>query len=246
MESLQRLYESIPWLMVPVGFALFVSGLLRPHRREVRWIQVIVLAWFITTAVITSFAFYYIPRYYVPFVPFALVFAGDMVWWLVEIRQPAHKQRVALGIIVTAVLLLAIRGKGLYRAAIAAEPPAYSASTYVDTMPENQAAIEALTREGTVVASNLPWSVAWQADRPAVPIPPSPDQLGVLEQRYGLVVGAVYLSSQFGIDNAPPEWATWDELRQQQMPLPGFFLARKFPDGALLYLRRVPEGGDLQ
>ncbi|HQE92194.1 MAG TPA: glycosyltransferase family 39 protein [Anaerolineae bacterium] len=239
IQSVRRLYQDIPWLMPPVGFAFFIAGLLRAHRPVVRWVQGMAAVLFAATAASVSLLAYYIPRYYVVFVPLALAFAADAVWWILEHNGPPVKRTIVYTTCAICSVLLLIRGASFYRAYLHRETPQYNPLLYIDTAPDNQQAIKTYVSDSSLVASNVPWSVAWQAGRYTIPIPPQPEDIPTLEVRYALRIHAIYLSSHFGIDNSPPEWKIWNTLRQEKLPIPGFTLAHQFADGSVLYLRET-------
>ena len=241
VKSLHRLYQDVPWLMPPVGFAFFVTSLLRTRRSDVRWLMGVAGFLFAVTVASVSFLVYYIPRYYVVFAPLALAFAGDMVWWLIRQSWPTAKRVASYALLVCCGVLLVLRGVNLYKAYQGRELPKYNPLLYVDTASDNQQAINTYLPEGSLVASNIPWSVAWQANRYAIPIPPRPEDIVSLETRYALSIDAIYLSTHFYIDNSPPEWEIWNTLRQQRSSLPGFILAHQFADGSVLYLKEATD-----
>ena len=90
---------------------------------------------------------------------------------------------------------------------------------------------------GQVVASNVPWSVAWQADRRAVPLPPTVEATEDLERRFGISVDAIYVAGQVAIADAPRSWRAWDDLRRRGTPPPGYVLADSFANGGRLFVK---------
>jgi hypothetical protein len=107
----------------------------------------------------------------------------------------------------------------------------------VEARPENLETLMSLVPPGALVASNVPWSVAWQADRRAVPLPPTIGETPVLEQRFGLEIDAIYLAGQVSIADAPRSWRAWDDLRRRGAAPPGYTLAASLPNGGRIYLR---------
>jgi hypothetical protein len=89
-----------------------------------------------------------------------------------------------------------------------------------------------------VVASNVPWSVAWQADRRAVPLPPTVEETADLERRFGISIDAIYVAGQVSIADAPRSWRAWDELRRRGTPPPGYELAESFENGGRLFVKQ--------
>lgn len=107
----------------------------------------------------------------------------------------------------------------------------------VEARPENLARLAELVPPGAIVAANVPWSVAWHADRRSVPLPPTPGRTADLERRYRLALDAIYVAGQVSIADAPRSWRAWEELRRRGIPPPGYVLAESFPNGGRLYLR---------
>jgi hypothetical protein len=87
------------------------------------------------------------------------------------------------------------------------------------------------------VASNVPWSAAWQADRRATPLPPTVEGTPDLERRFGISVDAIYIAGQVAIADAPRSWRAWDDLRRRGAAPPGYELAESFPNGGRLYVK---------
>jgi hypothetical protein len=107
----------------------------------------------------------------------------------------------------------------------------------VEARPENLARLAELVPPGALVAANVPWSVAWQADRRAVPLPPVAGRTAELERRFGLTIDAIYLAGQVSIVDAPNAWREWEDLRRRGTAPPGYTLAESFQNGGRLYLR---------
>jgi hypothetical protein len=107
----------------------------------------------------------------------------------------------------------------------------------VEARPENLARLAEIVGPDLLVASNVPWSVAWQADRRAVPLPPTVGETATLERRFGLRIDAIYVAGQVTIADAPRSWREWEDLRRQGKPPAGFTLAESFPNGGRLFIR---------
>jgi len=185
-------------------------------------------------------------RYFLPFVPLLMVVvAGRLdvalrsfpLDWLPigGVSTLRTFGRGALGMIVVLPSLWRI-GPSLVPPHSPPQPPM---PAWVEVRPENLARLALLVGPHQLVATNIPWSVAWQADRRAVPLPPAPGRTSELEHRYGLSIDAVYLANQVDLDDVPASWAEWDDLRSRGGPLSGFELTETFPNGARLYLRSL-------
>jgi hypothetical protein len=144
--------------------------------------------------------------------------------------------------IARAASLVLLVGPSLWTIGPLLVPPAVPASAptrggEVEARPENLVRLAELVGPDQLVASNVPWSLAWQADRRAVPLPPTVAETATLEQRFGISIDAIYVAGQVTIADAPRSWREWEELRRQGKPPPGYSLAESFPNGGRLFLR---------
>jgi len=171
--------------------------------------------------------------------------AGEAMWsvrwvlgWLPRGR-PGRRLALALGQ-AAVVALLALPGLTTiwpFLAPPSTPPGPPTRAGEVEARPENLARLAQLVGPDAVVASNVPWSVAWQADRRAVPLPPTVEETAALEQRFGLPIDAIYLAGQVAIADAPRSWRAWDELRRRGASPPGYALAESLPNGGRIYLK---------
>ena len=182
-------------------------------------------------------------RYFAPFVPLLLVVvagsADVLPRCLVGRLRSLSRMPLVLG---RAALLLALVGPSTHTIAPLLIPPDAppgppTRTGEVEARPEHLARLAELVPPDALVAANVPWSVAWHADRRAVPLPPSPRRTADLEHRFGLTISAIYVAGQVSIVDAPPSWREWEALRRQGTPPPGYVLAESFPNGGRLYLR---------
>jgi Dolichyl-phosphate-mannose-protein mannosyltransferase len=187
-----------------------------------------------------------LPRYYVPLAPLLLVVVAGEALWLARASIGWLSASGALGRTllipaqVAVALLLIVPGLwtiGPYLIPPTQSPGPPSTAGEVEARPENLARLAEIVGPGQVVASNVPWSVAWQADRRAVPLPPTVEATGDLEHRFGLGIDAIYVAGQVAISDAPRSWRTWDELRRRGVPPPGYVLAESFPNGGRLFVK---------
>ncbi|MCC6177486.1 MAG: glycosyltransferase family 39 protein [Chloroflexi bacterium] len=191
-------------------------------------------------------------RHFEPLVPLLLVVvAGEaarllgLVTWLAIRRLPELPAvRLAAGIqtigslMVAAVLILpSLRTISPLLVPPSTPPGPPARAGEVEARPEYLVRLAELVEPDAVVASNVPWSVAWQADRRAVPLPPTVDETAELERRFGLTIDAIYVAGQVKIADAPTSWKQWDELRQRGTPPPGYRLAESFGNGGRLFVR---------
>jgi hypothetical protein len=176
-------------------------------------------------------------RHFVPLVPLLLVIVAGEATWLVGLL-PWRILRVPAQAAVA--LLLVVPGLWTIWPFLLppAQPPGPPTLTgEVEARPENLARLAEVVGPGQVVASNVPWSVAWQADRHAVPLPPTVESTEALERRFGVGVDAIYIAGQVAIADAPRSWRAWDDLRRRGTPPPGYVLADSFANGGRLFVK---------
>ena len=176
-------------------------------------------------------------RHFVPLVPLLLVIVAGEASRLVRVLPVRPLQIPARA----AVALLLI-GPGFWTIWPFLVPPSQppgppTRAGEVEARPENLARLAEVVGPGQIVASNVPWSVAWQADRRAVPLPPTVEATDDLEQRFGISVDAIYVAGQVAIADAPRSWRAWDELRRRGTPPPGYVLADSFANGGRLFVK---------
>ena len=142
-------------------------------------------------------------RHFVPLVPLLLVIVAGEATWLVSLL-PWRVLRVSAQAAVA--LLLVVPGLWTIWPFLIppAQPPGPPTRTgEVEARPENLARLAEVVGPDQVVASNVPWSVAWQADRRAVPLPPTVESTEDLERRFGVSIDAIYVAGQVAIADAP-------------------------------------------
>jgi hypothetical protein len=252
-----------PWLLAGAAACLVAlarlawhgwwrPGGLTPGQRLVLFLLSVVLLKALTVSVVGL----NLQRYYVQFVPLLLVVVvGEAHRLLAALAgllahhpsspdiQPDRPRLVTatlvLGRISLAVLLLA-PSIGTIGPLLLQTPGPEGGPTRggeVEARPENLSRLAEMVGPGRVVASNVPWSVAWQADRPSVPLPPTVAETAMVEQRYGLDIDAIYVAGQVSVVDAPRSWREWDDLRRQGKPPPGYVLAESFANGGRLFVK---------
>ena len=186
-------------------------------------------------------------RHFVPLVPLLVVIVAGGADWLVRagVGWLAARVAVAERLLVPARVLLVglLVGPGFLTIAPFLAPPSTphgppTRAGEVEARPENLARLAQIVGPGQVVASNVPWSVAWQADRRAIPLPPTVDDMAGLESRFGISVDAIYVAGQVSVADAPRGWRTWDERRRSGSPPPGYVLAESFQNGGRLFVKQ--------
>jgi 4-amino-4-deoxy-L-arabinose transferase-like glycosyltransferase len=185
-------------------------------------------------------------RHFVPLVLLVVVVvAGEADWlvralarWLARDDQPGRLVLLPARVAVAALLVV----PGLWTIGPflvpPVEPPGPPTRTgEVEARPESLARLAQLVGPDQLVASNVPWSVAWQADRRAVPLAPTVEETPELERRFGISVDAIYLAGQVSVADAPRSWRGWEELRRRDAPPAGYVLAESFPNGGRLFVK---------
>jgi len=185
-------------------------------------------------------------RHFVPLVPLlVVVVAGEAVWGVRRLLDflprglPFREIVMAFGQAAAGIALLLpglmVIWPFLVPPSTPPGPPTRAGE--VEARPENFERLIALVPPDALVASNVPWSVAWQADRRAVPLPPTVQDTPRLEARFGISIDAIYVAGQVSIADAPRSWRAWDDLRRRGEAPPGFRLAESTANGGRLYLR---------
>jgi 4-amino-4-deoxy-L-arabinose transferase-like glycosyltransferase len=236
----------LSWTLVGVGACLVAA---------VRWwrgagpgalLGVFLVAAVLLRALTVSVVGLNLPRYYVPLAPLLLVVVAGEALWLARASIGWLSAGGALGRTllipaqVAVALLLIVPGLwtiGPYLIPPTQSPGPPSRAGEVEARPENLSRLAEIVGPSQVVASNVPWSVAWQADRHAVPLPPTVEATGDLERRFGLSVDAIYVAGQVAIADAPRSWRAWDDLRRSGAPPPGYVLAESFQNGGRLFVK---------
>lgn len=186
-------------------------------------------------------------RHFVPLVPLLVVIVAGGADGLVRAAIGWLAGRVAVGqrLLLPARLmcLVLLVGPGSWTIAPFLIPPSTpqgppTRAGEVEARPENLARLAQVVGPGQLVASNVPWSVAWQADRRAVPLPPTVDDLAALEPRFRISVDAIYVAGQVNVADAPRGWRTWEDRRRSGSPPPGYVLAESFQNGGRLFVKQ--------
>lgn len=111
------------------------------------------------------------------------------------------------------------------------------AHSLVDAVRSHMLAIREAIPPEKIVISNAPWSIAWRARRKAVPLPPGPSLVPFLEREYHLDVGGIYLTPRTIGSWETPNWGAWEAVRAGAREVPGFAIAQRFRDGAVLLVK---------
>lgn len=209
---------------------LFVVGLMRPYQGIAsvlrRWLFWVLVFHFAVLALLVN-----IPRYYAIFAPIMFIYVADMLVWLWDTLRPKASSRATLlaGVMAASLLLGWMHILGPARRL-------KDARVRFDNHPANQAWIKANTAPNAFVVSDVPWSVAWLAERRSVPIPPSPAEMTRFRD-YGLSPDGVYLKCPQYMMDLPEGWDDWRAVQLGFVALPGYRRVRVFSDDSAYFER---------
>ncbi|GIW07071.1 MAG: hypothetical protein KatS3mg060_1876 [Dehalococcoidia bacterium] len=201
--------------------------------RPLHWL---VVAWLVLQIVVYSFAGN-ITRFYTIFLPFVELFAGVGITWIAGRTIGARWSPALGGLLVLLVALPSLGAVTGVRPFEGSPSRSDALSAIVDVSLEAGPAIAAVTAPNDLVLSNVPWSVAWRAQRPSVPLPAFPSGLEEFERTTGLRVAAIYVTPQVYIVGMPAGWREWTLLRDRLEPPAGFRFERRFLHGGVLFVR---------
>jgi 4-amino-4-deoxy-L-arabinose transferase-like glycosyltransferase len=209
-------------------------------------LAILLVAAVLVRALLASLLGLNLQRHFVPLVPLLLVVVAGEADWLVRSVLGWSGERLAAARMLLMPSRLALAGllvvPGLLTVAPFLVPPRepHSPPTRpgeVEARPENLTRLAEIVHPGSIVASNVAWSVALHADRPAVPLPPSVDDTARLESRFGISLEAIYVAGQVSVADAPRGWRTWEERRRNGTPPSGYVLAASFENGGRLFIK---------
>ena len=240
LSTPDRLRKLIGWPLALAGLAAVLLDLVPSVRRRSGGLGLLLFAAVALKALTISVVGLSLVRYFVPFVPLLLVVVAghaDLLLRVLAGRLPATTLLAGRAALLLLLVVPSLRTLGplLVPPDRPHGPPTRTGE--VEARPENLLRLAELVPPDAIVAANVPWSVAWQADRRAVPLAPVPSQITDLERRFGLTIDAIYLAGQVSIVDAPNAWREWEELRRRGTAPPGYALAESFPNGGRLYLR---------
>lgn len=222
------LYTEVPDLFRFPTAGLAVAGLFVPATRRRRtFLAAVGLMAAIQFVGITPI--HAIPRLFIAFTPVVAILAATAIIQVGRwIELPRARTAAVVGLLALVVL------PNLLTAFVIYDPPGVPPAESLGA-GDGLDAVHARTDPGDAVVTDVPWAVAWQADRPAVWLPTS---YRALEQRVG-PVEYVYISDPAGpgppgvsIDPGPP-YIDNPAFRQD------YRLVERFDSGALLFQRRT-------
>lgn len=207
----------------PFMAALFLPGLLSPKSRKLK--VFIVSCFFAQLAALLLI--HYIPRLFFIFLPFYLLFAVGLLGYILSFLKNPVLRNAALVAVVTAALLTNL-------------PPWHEGNTRQNWTHDYAKAIQDVSRqvsENSVIISNDGHILSWYADRLALKMPVTLEQVTDLEKM--APVEGIWLSDRFRWGNTPEADQQWLEImREKPLELGNFYLFSAYEDGSLLYLRK--------
>lgn len=210
-------------------------------------LALLLLAAVLLRALLASLLGLNLQRHFVPLVPLLLVVVAGEADWLIRSLLGYPGERLVSAGRLLVVAWLAVAGLLIVPSLLTIAPflvPSRephgppSRAGEVEARPENLVRLAELVAPGQIVASNVPWSVALYAGRPAVPLPPTVDDTLRLESRFGVSLDAIYVAGQVSVADAPRGWRTWDDRRRSGSPPPGYALAASFENGGRLFVKQ--------
>jgi hypothetical protein len=176
-------------------------------------------------------------RHFVPLVPLLLVIVAGEADWLIGLVRNRVVLVAGRGLAIGLLTVPSLLTMGPFLVPPREPPGPPTRTGEIEARPENLVRLAELVESDRVIASNVPWSVAWQADRLAIPLPPTVEEVSSLESRLGVSVDAIYLAGQVAIADAPRSWRAWDDLRRRGAAPPGYVLAESFQNGGRLFVK---------
>jgi hypothetical protein len=219
-------------------FPLFVLSVLKEQtgtaERLRRW-----LFWIFVLHVAVLGLLSNLPRYYTIFAPFMAMYAADVMLWGWESTKARVRPVAALVFMVLAAPLM-FRWLDRLIEPVSADNPEMSSR---EISKDNLRWLAANTPKGATLVSDIPWTVAWYADRRCAPLPPTPDQMSAFVKYHSRPDG-IYLRRPDVRPGVPDGWSRWKTVFDAHAPIPGYRVARVFANRAVYYERygRVPIG----
>jgi 4-amino-4-deoxy-L-arabinose transferase-like glycosyltransferase len=218
---------------MPMLLPFAALSLLRPYAgaagRLRRWLFLVFAIHFVVLSLLSN-----IPRYYALFAPFIAIFAADILVGVWEMLRPRASRR-GLAVFAAAAIPLVAGWLSVF----GPPQPFRRDRVRFETRPENAAWLRENTPHGALILSDIPWSVAWYADRRSLSIPPTPDQIGRYAD-YQLQPAGIYLKAPHAILDLPKGWNAWRRVQFGGRPLDGYRLAHTFADGSVYFASRTP------
>lgn len=189
-------------------------------------------------------------RLMIPLVPVITVIAAAFFYQLLDLRLRSGTERIRVRWTNFAVaLLLAVHGLPLLLQLAPGKPIMEAAPLATRrASDELNALIREMTggSEGTLqpVYTDMPWAIAWYADRPAIWLPRTDIDQRRIEQNVGQVRWLVLtpqISDVAAIEKATPWADIWRSSLSEKGTFGGWRVRQRFANGAWVLLERVPD-----
>ena len=208
---------AITGLIVAGLFLPFRNGLSEPYRRSVYWLLVLLILW----AALTTMS----PDVLALAAPLTAALAAGLIFALIGKHSASWRAWAVL-------LLLALQ---MFPALVAVAWPG-------QTRNPSREGLEYLKKtmpEKAIIVTDVPWSVAWYSDRPAMWLPATQRDFAAIEKRRP--VHSIFLSwlVQTYTGNERALW--WQEMYVAAKPPQGFKVTGVFPPGDILFTRGQSE-----
>lgn len=183
------------------------------------------------------------PRLIAPLGGFVTVLAVAFFWRLLDARTQSLEPRPRLRWQALAVaLLVVLHVHPLVTAITPDEPADVSGET-----PLEQAMVQlSQTVDGPII-TDVPWTVAWMADRPAVWVPQTEPDFRRMEERVGRfnwLMLSPTVARMTGVEGLTMWANAWVRAQQGDAEVLGFVNAARLGDGRWILMRRQASGGD--
>jgi|GEM_PF-4775121 len=182
------------------------------------------------------------PRYYALFAPLFLMYITGAVESF--LRRYSFANPALRAVILTGLIVLACWSslRAVWHG-MKGEKALGRGSGMVEHKLENMQILRQLIDRDRLTATNICSEVAWYTDVRALTIPPDPDSLSQFEQKYGLSLDQIYLTSGVYMPGlTPPGWAKWEQVRQSGA-LPGYEARYRFDNGSVFLKRTGSQNG---
>jgi len=189
-------------------------------------------------------------RLLVPLVPLITVVAVAFFYQLLDLRLRTSGERVkARWVSIAVTLLMLVHGVPLFLQLAPGRPLSEAGPMAMRRASDE---LNALIREmggGSEAAMapvycDMPWAVAWYADRPAIWLPRTDIDQRRIEQNVGQVRWLVLtpqISDIAAVEKAEPWAEIWRRSLTQKGTMGGWRVRQRFANGAWVLLERVPD-----
>lgn len=183
------------------------------------------------------------PRLVAPLSAFVIIFGAAFFWRLLDARTQALDPRPRMRWLALAIGLLIVLHIHPFVTAVTPDEP----GLVVGETPLEQAMTQLQQTVDGPVLTDVPWTVAWLADRDAVWLPQTEADFRRMEERVGqfnwlmLSPTVARMSTSEGLQM----WANaWVRAQQGDAEILGFTIAGRLGDGRWILMRRQTSAGE--